>query len=477
MSFGKGLLAGLANSIWGTLVALAVVPVYVRYLGVEAYGLIGFFATTQAVLQILDLGLAPTVNREVARCRVAGEPDRARTLVHTLAAAYWATAGLLAAGSLFVGPVVARHWLRAGALPQETVAAAVTLIGIVIACRWPTNIYLGALMGAERLVEASWLGIAATTASSLGAVAILAFVSSSLQGFFLWQAAVGLAYALASRWAAWRVLGRPRRVRAEGSVLRGVVRFSAGMSAIAVLGLLSTQLDKLLLSRLLSLQDLGRYTLAAMVAGSLSVVIAPVFNGLFPRFSALAATGDTAGLAALYRTSARLLGGALFPIVVFLHSGGEGFLRLWLSEPDLARAVAPVAVLLAAGTALHGVMYVPYALLLAFGRTRLALAQAAIFLATLAPLMIVGSLRGGMRGGALAWLVAQALYVLYGTWITHRHLLTGMGWGWLARDVGIPLTLSLGVGAAGGALLRATVASPASSVVTAAGLAAIASAL
>ncbi|MFA6198778.1 MAG: polysaccharide biosynthesis protein, partial [Patescibacteria group bacterium] len=72
MKLGHNLLAGLANSIWSALVGLAVVPFYLKYLGIEAYGLIGFFVTTQAVLSLLDMGMAPTINREVARCSAAG---------------------------------------------------------------------------------------------------------------------------------------------------------------------------------------------------------------------------------------------------------------------------------------------------------------------------------------------------------------------------------------------------------------------
>ena len=77
MTLGRNLLAGLANSIWSALLGLAVVPFYLKYLGIEAYGLIGFFVTTQALLQLLDMGMAPTINREVARCSASGNLQEA----------------------------------------------------------------------------------------------------------------------------------------------------------------------------------------------------------------------------------------------------------------------------------------------------------------------------------------------------------------------------------------------------------------
>ncbi|MHC4521753.1 MAG: polysaccharide biosynthesis protein, partial [Planctomycetota bacterium] len=47
--------------------ALAFIPLYIRYLGMEAYGLIGLFAMLQAWLTLLDMGMAPTLSREMAR--------------------------------------------------------------------------------------------------------------------------------------------------------------------------------------------------------------------------------------------------------------------------------------------------------------------------------------------------------------------------------------------------------------------------
>ena len=38
---------------------LVFVPVYIKYLGIESYGLIGFFASLQAWFALLDMGMTP----------------------------------------------------------------------------------------------------------------------------------------------------------------------------------------------------------------------------------------------------------------------------------------------------------------------------------------------------------------------------------------------------------------------------------
>ena len=141
MTLKRNLLAGLGNSAWSALVGLAAMPFYLKYLGIEAYGLIGFFVTTQAVLSLLDMGMAPTINREVARCSATGNLNEAGKLLHTLAVVYWIMAGLIALVILALAPLIAGYWLQSKQLLPETISHAVMLMGLVLACRWPIGLY------------------------------------------------------------------------------------------------------------------------------------------------------------------------------------------------------------------------------------------------------------------------------------------------------------------------------------------------
>lgn len=454
MRLGRNLVAGLANSIWTALVGLAVIPFYLKYLGIEAYGLIGFFATTQALLQLLDLGLAPTINREVARCSASGNLREARNLLHTLATIYWVMALLIGLLVVAAAPFIAQYWLQSKHLPQETVARAVMLMGAIVACRWPIGLYLGALMGAQRLTVSSGVSIAMVTLGNVGAVGVLAFISPTIEAFFVWQACVGLVYAATMRWAAWWVIGRSREIRFDIDKLKSIWRFSAGMTSIALSATVFTQLDKLILSKMLGLDEFGRYMLATVVVSALYLLVMPLFNVMYPRLSVLVVTEDTEKLTDLYRSGTRMLATMLFPIAMVLAVFSEDLVRIWTGSPDIASSVALIISLLAIGSALHGVMFLPYALQLAYGMIRLPLTINAILMVVLVPLIIFSALTYGALGGAMAWLVLQVLYVVFGSWLTHRHLLKGVGGRWLFQDVGIPLALSLLAGIVGGYALQ-----------------------
>lgn len=443
MKLGRNLFAGLASSAWSAAVGLAVVPFYLKYLGIEAYGLIGFFVTTQAILQLLDLGLAPAINREVARGLASESLDGARSLLRTLAMIYWGMAAVIALVVVGLAPFIAQYWLKSNQLPQETVVHAIMLMGLVIACRWPIGLYQSALMGAQRLTVSSSISIVMVTIGSIGAVGILALVSPTIQAFFLWQALVGVLYATIVRLAAWRLLGRAVGNRVDVEGLKRIWRFSVGMSGVAVSGLILMQLDKILLSRMIDLADFGRYALAAIVASGLYVLLTPVFNVIFPRMSAFVATGDTQGLIDFYRTGTRWLSAALFPLATALALLSHDLVLLWTGNIDLATSVAPIVSLLVLGTAMNGAMHFPYALQLAFGMTRLPLMINIVLMTILVPAIILLATRYGAIGGAAAWAILNLLYLLFGTWLTHRHLLKGIACKWLFGDVGLPLAASI----------------------------------
>lgn len=48
MAFKRNLIANYLGQSWTALMGLAFIPLYIKYLGIEAYGLIGLFALLQA---------------------------------------------------------------------------------------------------------------------------------------------------------------------------------------------------------------------------------------------------------------------------------------------------------------------------------------------------------------------------------------------------------------------------------------------
>ena len=111
--------------------------------------------------------------------------------------------------------------------------------------------------------------------------------------FFAWQLLVFAMQIVVLRFAAWRGLPLAGdRPRARLAVLRESAGFSLGIMGIALLSLVLTQLDKLLLARLLSLKEFGFYSIASSIAGKPTMAGTSVQTAAFPALTSAAEAGD-----------------------------------------------------------------------------------------------------------------------------------------------------------------------------------------
>ncbi|RYF60637.1 MAG: polysaccharide biosynthesis protein [Comamonadaceae bacterium] len=459
MRLAWNMAAGMASSVVLVLVNLMALPFYLRFLGMEAYGLIGFYATLQAVLQVLDLGLAPTVSREIAHGEETGQQRRSASMLRTLGAVYIGVALLIAMIVALSAAWIGAHWLQAKTLPESTVAQAVALMGVNLACRWPISLYHGALVGVHRLARSAATSMTINILAAATSIAVLAWGVRSIQAFFVVQAAFGLLQAIVLRSLARRAVGE-RDAPYDFADLRRVLHFSAWMSGIAITSLVFTQLDKALLSRLVDLESFGHYMLAALLVSGLSVLTVPAFNVIYPKFTTLHARADEAGLAKFYSDTSRMFAAAVFSLALALALHVQAIVTLWTGQADVAQRAAPLVALLAVGSALNGLMYFPYALQLATGRPSIPFAINMSLLLLALPTIVWLAVHRGAMGGALSWALLGVVYVFVGTIVTGRRVAHFAGLAWLARDIAIPLLLALLPALAGAWISRALALSP-----------------
>jgi hypothetical protein len=203
---------------------------YIRFMGIEAYGLVGFFATLQALFSLLDLGLSATMNREMARYSV--QPDKAqeaRDLVRTLEVGYWAMGIVIGIVVLVLSPFIAHDWVKAEKLAPAALQQAVVMMGLAIAFQWPTGFYAGGLMGLQRQVLLNVINTGVATLRGAGAILILWLLSPTIQAFFGWQVLTSVLQTLltAFYFGGFDVGGRRSLARAARGGLKCKIRAAA----------------------------------------------------------------------------------------------------------------------------------------------------------------------------------------------------------------------------------------------------------
>ena len=86
--FKSNIIFNFLGSAWLGLLTLAVTPLQVHFLGVEAFGFVGLITILQVLLGSLDLGIAATVTKVVSSDHSVQRRDSAAAL-NTASSVYW----------------------------------------------------------------------------------------------------------------------------------------------------------------------------------------------------------------------------------------------------------------------------------------------------------------------------------------------------------------------------------------------------
>lgn len=449
MSLKKNLIANYVSQIYVTLIGILILPMYIKYMGAEAYGLVGFFTMLQAWFNLLDLGLTPTIGRETARFR-AGSVDALsfRRLFRALSFIFVTVAVIGCCGLLLLSPTIAEDWLNAETLPLDEIQVAVQIMAVSVALRWMCGLYRGVVTGSEKLV---WLGsfnAIVATLRFLGVLLVMWHFGFTPAVFFTYQLVIAI-FEVTVLWlkSVHLLPGLESVAEPIGLSLKpvkSVLKFSLTIAFTASVWVMVTQTDKLVLSSILPLAEYGYFTLAVLVASGIMIVGGPVSGAIMPRMAKLEAEGDRGEVIRVYRQSTQLVAIIAGSAAVTLAFCAEPLLWAWTGDVDLASKAAPILTLYAIGNGVLAIAAFPYYLQYARGDLRLHFIGHLLLLFILIPSIVLAAIYHGAIGAGFAWVGVNVLYLFIWVAVVHQKLQPGLHWRWLFKDVlaiGIPVTL------------------------------------
>jgi O-antigen/teichoic acid export membrane protein len=437
--------ANVAGTLWGSLLGLVAVPIYLRFVGAEGYGLIGFYTVLASLLTVLDAGFGTAAGRELSRSEGEGSQGLASLgeTVRALERYFLVIALLLGALVVLLAPLIATRWINVHEIGHGRAIAAVRLMALVLMLQFPLGLYNGCLMGMQRHLLMNGVNASMATFRVVGAVAVLWLVAPSIEAFFAWQVVAMLANVLLARSAVARLLPRATgRITSGFRDIRAISRFAVGVGGINASGLILTQVDKAALSFLLPLDQFGYYMLAWALSSLIYRLSGPLFTAVFPRMAQLDAQGAPEPSELLFRGSGQLMAVLVIPFSLFLAAYSEEIVRLWTGNPEVARADRWVVALLSAGTMISATMYIPYAAHLAAGRVRPLLLLHVLAAAFMAPLVVLLTMRAGIVGAAGSWLIMNLGFSAGMIWITRTSMDRKQVLRWLLESVALPASVA-----------------------------------
>ena len=434
----KIVFASYASQTYTAIIGIALIPLYLSYLGAEAFGLVGFYAAIQVWFGLLDAGMTPAVAREFSKFRAGSTSlDFCWRLLFGIEHVLLGLAVLLLSAGWFGGDWVAAHWLNAQGLDLPSVSACIVLMTALGGIRLFSGLYQGVGIALEEQLLFSGLSAAFATLRSVGVVSFLAYASATPVAFFSFVTAATAFELLAYRHVVYRTLKRSGKLprTTDLSALRSVGRLAGGVAFLSIVWVSVSQVDRLLLSRYLSLDQFGYFSLAVSAASNISLLLVPLGQIVLPRLTILATQVHEAEFLGFFSLATQLVTALLVGVVGTIALFPEPLLWAWTGSKPLAHQAATILALYALGNSLVGLLSLAYFFQLSKGNIRLHIVGNVFLALFWIPAAVVVAGRFGAVGTGMLWTFANFLLVVIWLPFVLSRLAPTLSWRWLVLDV------------------------------------------
>lgn len=396
----KGSLWTLAGQLAPLGVSFFVTPFVIRMLGPEGYGVLILVALIPGYLGFAEMGMSLASTKFASAAYAEGDKAKEARIIRTAAmiaissSVPFALAMFLLAGQLAVVFNVPQQFVADAVLALRL--ASVTFVVNFLCAIFNTPALARLRMDLNTLVNSGSriLGLVATPVALYLGFGVVGAVAA-----LLGASIINLAGHLTiSR----RLLPNIAAFSIDRSSIRPMLRFGGALAVAAIAALLLSNLEKAVLARTASVEDLGYYSVSFMLATLATFFSQAMIQSLIPAFSQLMTPERRDQLDGLFSRALRLNIIVILPMLATMVVLARPFFTYWAGEAYGLQSTYPFYIL-AGGLVFNLLAYVPYTVLMASGRADL---LARLYWMELVPYLGVTALftvRFGMMGAATAW--------------------------------------------------------------------------
>ena len=404
----------LRNSLWNlagsalpALVALATVPVMIRGLGIEGFGIVTLITSVIGYFGIFDVNLSAGSIKYLSEHHARNDQRRfAETFWFGIA--FYALLGLVGGLLLFTfaAPLLDRFFSVSAALHADALQG-LQIAALGYGLLQLQNYLLVVPQSLQRYDRSArgeaFFGIAVNLIS-----AAVALQGGGIAGVLASRVAVSFANLL---WLSWliRQLGMPLTpALPRRDVCITLAQFSGHSWLSRMASMLHQHADKLIIGSLAGPVALALYTVPSQLASRILGLTYRLSSVIYPRVSALAATGEQRQLQALYLDATRILTYLNFAVLGMIAITGELFLAKWVG-PEFVADGYPVLLLVTTGLLVDSLTIIPSLVNDGLGHPKIT-GRFALVRGLLGVAMVwAGTLHGGIIGAAAAHLLSSLL--------------------------------------------------------------------
>lgn len=414
------LISNYGSKLWSMLSVFIFIPLYIKFLGTENYGLIGFYALLLGIISFVDSGMSSAIIKEFSQ---DSDANYKYSVFRNLENKYIIVCLIVSIMIFFNANIIVDHWIFSKGISTADLVYYVRLIGIGVTTQLVSSLYFGALFSLNNQVKSNLLQFAWSVSKSAIVFVLFIIFSRSIELYFIWQIICNFIYVLILRYfviCQLKSAAKGKSLTQEFTKLpKHITKYIGGMIFIAIISAINIQADKLVTSSMFDLATFGFYNIASSLAQLPIVFAAPLIAFAFPLYSKFSDTSIVA-----YRNKNLLIFNKIFyliniivvimSVIVFLYA--EEILLLWTKDA-IPQSIFPAIVfdvkILILGSFFLALQFPLYYLLLSKGKTKYTIYQGVTQVVLGVPLLYLCSKTYGMYGIPIPWLVINLLAFIY----------------------------------------------------------------
>lgn len=371
MSIFKGASSLLCSNLWLLIISLAATPIYVNTLGIEGYALVGIYMMALGILAIIDTSLFSALSHQIAWMSgdKSSEPHVGNVLL-TAEIIYFSFIFILAGGVIFSLTDNGRLWGDAFNVSSGRSVTDFRYLAFAVLMQLPIGLYTNALLGLQKHTLVAISAFIFATIKVLGSLFVLEWYEPSLRVLFLWFGFTSILHMVSNRWLCKISLISKRPFELRFDILVKLKTFASSMFLVTALGVVMTQIDKLLLSATVSVREFGYYMLAWTIASGIARLVGPVIQVMGPHLCVM----HTQNQSLEAKDSQKIVGEALrvvlAPIVIISVVFSFELLNVWIGNVKVAQEVAPLASVLMIGALAQALSHMPISFMYSQSKVR-----------------------------------------------------------------------------------------------------------
>jgi O-antigen/teichoic acid export membrane protein len=409
------------NTVWNLVgliapmaVGLFAIPMLIRHIGTDRFGILTIAWMIIGYFSLFDLGLGRALTNLVAQGLGGNRQDQLPTVVWTAncAMAVMGIAGAIVFAT--ISPLLTHSLLKIPLNLQAETLNSLFLLSASVPLVISTAGFRGILEAQQKFGLLNKIRIPMGIAFFLAPVAVLPFTNNltALIGALVFTRVIFL---IAYLGLALREMPALRHQFAiDGSLLRPLFSFGGWMTISSMVSSLTVFVDRFMIGSLLSMTAVAYYATPYEVVTKLLIVPTALVGVLFPAFSTVMIADRFRG-AMLYRKAAKYVALFLLPASFLIILFGQDILQVWLGH-DFAVHSTWVLQILSLGVFANGLAFIPSSLIQGTGRPditgKLHLVELPFYLAT----VWILTKHFGIEGTAIAWstrVIADAVLLFW----------------------------------------------------------------